>query len=56
MEKCIYYDISGEITKNLIHNKISKEDPPSPKDEDINEDKEESSNEEVKQETSNQLP
>ena len=39
----------------MINNENLKEDPPSPKDEDINKDKKEISHEEDKQEISNQL-
>lgn len=56
MGKGICYDISGTITENLINNESPKEDPLSPKDDVINEDKEEISHEEDKQETSNKLP
>lgn len=56
IRKGIFSDISGVMTENLINDENPKEDPYSPKDEDINEDKQESSHKEYKQDTSYQLP
>lgn len=54
--RVISSDISGLIIENLINYESPKEDPTPPKDEDINEDKEEITHEEDKQDTSNYLP
>lgn len=57
MGRGICFDVSYVITKKLINNESSKEDPrPSIKDEDIKEDKEETLHEYDKQEALNQLP